>query len=103
MLIECVDEELEALIFHNYKGKYKSYKSNATLIRDLDKVIRILSKAKDITEVSKWGNLAYERLKNSPYSSVRVGYRTKYRLEFEEHENKITLVLIKLSEHYGEH
>lgn len=59
--------------------------------------------AKDINVVSSITSLSYEPLKGSPYSSVRVGYDTKYRLIFEEHEDKITLVLIELSEHYGDH
>ncbi len=57
----------------------------------------------NINAVSSITSLAYEPLTGSPYSSVRVGYDTKYRLIFEEHEDKITLLLIELSEHYGDH
>lgn len=103
MVLEFDDEELEALVTHKYVGKYKSYKSNATLIRDLDKVIRSLRNATNINIVASIASLSYERLKNSPYSSVRVGYKTKYRLLFIEREDKITLLLIELSEHYGDH
>ena len=103
MYFEYDDDELEALVNHRYIGKYKSYRSNAKLIRNLDKVIRFLEQARDITAVSAITSLAYESLTNSPYSSVRVGYDTKYRLIFEEHENKIKLILIEISEHYGDH
>lgn len=103
MLFDYYDEEIEALVNHRYLGKYKSYKSNAKLIRDLDKVMRYIEAAADIQTVSRITSLSYERLKNSPYSSVRVGYNTKYRLIFEENEDKITLLLIELSEHYGDH
>ena len=103
MVIEYVDDELEALVNHQYVGKYKPYRSNAKLIRNLDKVIRYIKQAKDINAVSVIRSLAYEPLTNTPHSSVRVGYDTKYRLIFIEHEDKITLVLIEISEHYGDH
>lgn len=103
MLFDYVNEEIEALVNHRYIGKYKSYKSNAKLIRNLDKVMRYIEAAADIKVVSRIHSLSYDRLTNSPYSSVRVGYDTKYRLIFEENEDKITLLLIELSEHYGDH
>lgn len=103
MEFEYHDDEIEALINHKYVGRYKSYKRNAKLIRNLDKVIRYLEQATDINKVSHIISLAYKPLTGSPYSSVRVGYDTKYRLIFEEHEDKITLILIELSEHYGDH
>lgn len=103
MVFEYVDEELEALVNHRYIGKYKSYRSNAKFIRNLDKVIRYMAQAKDINELSGITSLAYKPLTGSPYSSVRVGYETKYRLIFDEHEDKVTLVLIEINEHYGDH
>ncbi len=103
MKIEFDDDELEALVCHKYIGRYKAYKSNAKLIRDLDKVIRKLEIANGITEVAANASLAYHPLTGSPHSSVRVGYNTKYRLIFDEHEDKITLLLIELNEHYGDH
>ena len=36
------DEEIESLVDHKYIGRYKTYKSNAKLIRNLDKVIRYI-------------------------------------------------------------
>lgn len=103
MLIDYENEDIENLVNHKYTGDYKKMKSSATLIRDLDKVIRYLTSAKDINAVSKIGTLNYERLQGNPNSSVRVGYRTKYRLIFFEENDKITLKLIELSEHYGDH
>lgn len=103
MIFEYIDDELEALVNHRYVGKYKSYRSNTKFIRNLDKIIRFMGQAKDINAVSCITSLAYEPLKNSPHSSVRVGYDTKYRLIFDEHEDKITLILIEISEHYGDH
>lgn len=103
MTIAYIDEEIEALINHRYIGKYKLYKSNKKFIKKLDDVIRYLKAAADIKAVSRLVSLGYHPLTNSPYSSVRVGYDTKYRLIFEEKEDKITLLLIELSEHYGDH
>ena len=103
MKFDYIDEDIESLINHRYIGKYKTYKSNAKLIRNLDKVMRYIEAAADIKVVSDTKSLGYHPLTNSPYSSVRVGYDTKYRLIFEENEDKITLLLIELSEHYGDH
>lgn len=103
MIIEFNDAEIEALVNHRYIGRYKPYRSNARLKRDLDKVIRYIETAKDIQAVAAINSLDYHPLTNSPYSSVRVGYDTKYRLIFDENEDMITLLLIELSEHYGDH
>lgn len=103
MYLDFLDDELEALINHEYIGKYKPYRSNAKLIRLLDKTIRYLEAASSIKDVAAINSLAYERLKGCENASVRVGYSTKYRLIFKEHEDKITLILIELSKHYGDH
>ena len=103
MIIEYQNEEIQALVNHRYIGQYKSYRSNSKLIRTLDKVIRYLVQAKDINVVAGITSLAYHPLTGSPYSSVRVGYETKYRLIFKEHDDKLTLLLIELNEHYGDH
>ena len=65
--------------------------------------MKYLDAAEDIVAVGKITSLHYEPLTGSPYSSVRVGYDTKYRLIFNEEEDKITLSLIELNEHYGDH
>lgn len=103
MILEYRNEEIKALINHKYIGRYRSYRSNSKLIRNLDKVIRYLELAKDIKGIAAITSLAYHPLTGLPFSSVRVGYETKYRLIFEEHDDKLTLVLIELSEHYGDH
>lgn len=101
--IEYENEDIENLINHRYTGIYKKMKSNATLIADLDKVMCYLSTASSVDKLKDIGSLNYEPLKGTPYHSVRVGYKTKYRLIFHEEENKITIQLIELSEHYGDH
>ena len=103
MIIEYDNEDIENLINHKYTGDYKKYKSATNLKRDLDKVMRYLTTAKDIEGIRKIGSLNYEQLSNSIYSSVRVGYNTKYRLLFLEEDDKIKITLIELSEHYGDH
>ena len=101
--IEYENEDIKNLIHHKYTGVYKKYKSSTKLIRDLDKVIRYITQSPDIPSLHYINSLNYERLTNSIYSSVRVGYDTKYRLIFLEGEDKITIQLIQLSEHYGVH
>ncbi len=103
MVIEFENEEIENLVKHKYTGKYKKYRSNAKLIRNLDKVIKFLSAAEDIVAVGSITSLHYEPLTGSPNSSVRVGFDTKYRLIFNEKEDKLTLLLLELNEHYGDH
>lgn len=103
MIIEYQNEEIEALVNHRYMGQYKPYRSNSKLIRNLDRVIKYLQQAKDINVVAGIKSLAYHPLTGSPNSSVRVGYDTKYRLIFKEHDDKLTLALIELNEHYGDH
>ena len=53
MVIEFENEEIENLVKHKYTGKYKKYRSNDKLIRNLDKVIKFLSAAEDIVIVKK--------------------------------------------------
>ena len=103
MIIEFENEDIENLIHHKYTGVYKKYKSAAKLIKDLDKVIKYLDMATDTNVLHRINSLHYEKLTNSIYSSVRVGYDTKYRLIFLEDGDKITIQLIQLSEHYGDH
>jgi plasmid maintenance system killer protein len=103
MIIEFENEDIENLIHHKYTGVYKKYKSAAKLIKDLDKVIKYLKMATDTNVLHRINSLHYEKLTNSIYSSVRVGYDTKYRLIFLEDGDKITIQLIQLSEHYGDH
>ena len=103
MVIEFENVEIENLVKHKYTGKYKKYRSNDKLIRNLDKVIKFLSAAEDIVAVGKITSLHYEPLTGSPNSSVRVGFDTKYRLILNEKEEKLTLLLFELNEHYGDH
>ena len=103
MIIEYDNEEIKALVHHKYIGGYNKYRSNAKLIRNLDKVIKYLENAVDIVAVGNITSLNYKPLTGNEHSSVRVGYDTKYRLIFDENEDKITLILIELNEHYGDH
>ena len=103
MVIEYENAGIEDLVHHKYTGDYKKYRSNAKLIRNLDKVIKYLESAPDIVAVGKINSLHYEPMTGNCHSSVRVGYDTKYRLIFDENDDKITLILIELNEHYGDH
>ena len=103
MIIDYDNDEIKNLVNHKYTGEYRKYKSNAKLIRNLDKVIKYLESAEDIVAVGKITSLHCEPLTGSPNSSVRVGYDTKYRLIFNEKADKLTLLLIELNEHYGDH
>ena len=103
MVIDYDNDDIKFLVNHKYIGCYKKYKSNAKLIRNLDKVIKYLESAEDIVAISKIASLHYEKMSGSEHSSVRVGYETKYRLIFDEKDDKLTLLLIEINEHYGDH
>lgn len=106
IIIEYADIAIEELItYHNSDDKrYKKLKSNATFLHDLDGVMAILRTVTNTSELSWHKKLNYEPLKYglSGYSSVRIGFTTKYRLLFEEFDGGIRIKLIEINEHYGD-
>ena len=106
LAIEFADEELEALILYHKSNdkRYKKLKSNATFLKDLDGVMAILRAATNTSELEYFGRLHYEKLLHglSGLSSVRIGFKSKYRLIFEEFDGGIRIKLIEINEHYGD-
>lgn len=107
MEIDYDNEEIEAFILHGISEskRYRKFKSNRALIRDLDRVMRILLTVDSCKELENgYKALNYEPLKHGlqGYSSVRIGFNTKYRLLFKENEGRIRICLIEISEHYGD-
>lgn len=106
MKINFADEELEDFCkTGNGKARlYKRLKSNASFMRDLSKVLRILYDAESIDGIRNIQSLSYEPLKydRRGTSSVRIGYKSKYRLIFTESESGIEIIVIEISEHYGD-
>lgn len=97
---------MEALILYGKAegGKYKKLSRNKTFLRDLNHVMSVLRTKHDTASLLAFRSLRYERLKYglSGLSSVRIGYKTKYRLIFEEFGNGIRIKLIEINEHYGD-
>ena len=106
MLIDIEDVELEELILYGKTGgkKYRKLCRNNTFLRDLNRVMSVLRSVPDTKSLLPFGSLHYEKLRYnlSGFSSVRVGYSSKYRLIFEELENGIRIKLIEINEHYGD-
>ncbi len=105
MEILFIDEEIEdAVLYSNFHGKYKKFKSAGKLKKDLAKTFNMLRAANNTKYLEKITSLHYEKLKHdkSGLSSVRIGYKSKYRLIFTENELGITIELIEISEHYGD-
>lgn len=106
MQIIFKDKELENLYTGNRCGNklYAKLSKNKTFMKDFVKVMDILYSAKIVTDLSVYGSLHYERLKYelNGISSVRIGFKSKYRLLFTESENKIEVTLIEINEHYGD-
>lgn len=106
LAVEFADEELEALIvYHKSNDKrYKKLKSNATFLKDLDAVMATIRAVTNTSELADFRRLNYEKLSHdlSGLSSVRIGYKSKYRLIFEEFDGGIRIKLIEINEHYGD-
>ena len=105
MIIICNDDDLlEAIEYANFIGKYKKLKSASSFRLNLKKTINLMRNSRDINELKLNGSLHYERLKYelNGYSSVRIGYKTKYRLILKELESSIEIEAIEISEHYGD-
>lgn len=105
MIIIFDNQDIEDLIVRaNSQNKlYKKLLKVATFKRDLSIVVGIIRNAPNTAFLSNFGKLNYEKLKHelTGYSSVRIGYKTKYRLIFEEFENGVRVKLIEVNEHYG--
>lgn len=106
IIIEYADIAIEEVItYHKSDDKrYRKLKGNATFWRDLDKVMAIIRSAKNTSELAYYRSLHYEPLKygRSGQSSVRIGYKSKYRLLFEEFDCGIRIKMIEINEHYGD-
>ena len=105
--IECEDIELSDLILRGRcttNHLYKKLSSNASFKTDLAKVLKKMKMVDNVSELKDIGSLHYEPLVGDllGYSSVRIGYKSKYRLLFTEHEEGIVIKLITISEHYGD-
>lgn len=105
--IECEDIELSDLILRGRcttNRLYKKLSSNASFKTDLAKVLKKMKMVNNVSGLKDIGSLHYEPLVGDllGYSSVRIGYKSKYRLLFTEHEEGIVIKLITISEHYGD-
>lgn len=105
--IGCEDIELSDLILRGRcttNRLYKKLSSNASFKTDLAKVLKKMKMVDNVSELKDIGSLHYEPLVGDllGYSSVRIGYKSKYRLLFTEHEEGIVIKLITISEHYGD-
>lgn len=105
--IECEDIELSDLILRGRSTTnrlYKKLSSNASFKTDLAKVLKKMKMVDNVSELKDIGSLHYEPLVGDllGYSSVRIGYKSKYRLLFTEHGEGIVIKLITISEHYGD-
>ena len=106
LIIEYGDVAIMELItYHSSDDKrYRKLKSNARFLRDLDSVMAIIRAVTNTSELSNHKKLNYEPLNYglAGYSSVRIGYTSKYRLIFEEFDGGIRIKLIEINEHYGD-
>lgn len=106
MQIDFDNDELEGFILYGLaKGRpYSKWKSNRQLRADLDKVMKILRRVPNCQELTCYGALNYEVLKygRTGQSSVRLGFKAKFRLIFVELDNRIRIKIIELNEHYGD-
>lgn len=106
MKIDYDNEDIENFIKYGVAKKhpFKDFKSNGQLRKDIDRVMRILDQVDCCDDLYCYRALNYEALKHglTGLSSVRLGFKTKYRLLFEEFEDGIRICIIEISEHYGD-
>lgn len=106
LIIEYADDAIKEVITYNKSDdkRYRKLNSNTTFWRDLNKVMAIIRGATNTSELAYFSSLHYEQLKyeRSGQSSVRIGYKSKYRLIFEEFDGGIRINLIEITEHYGD-
>ncbi len=106
MHIEYDNDEIENFIKYGLGDSppYRKWKSNKELRDNLDKVMVILERVSNCEGLRCYRSLNYESLKydREGQSCVRIGYKTKFRLIFEELENGIRIKIIEISEHYGD-
>lgn len=103
MTLEYANEDIELLVRQIYTKRYKKYKSNKALRLALSKVVGLLMNAPDIDAVKQMRSLNFEWIAERQCYSVRVGYTSKFRLMMDVRAETITLILIELTEHYGDH
>lgn len=104
MKIEFEDQNLKELIETGYNRKYRKFSKVKVLMDGLLRAYRIMDVAPDVTMLSQFSFLKYEKLKYnySGYSSVRIANGHVERLIFTEHDNGIRIRLIELDDtHYG--
>lgn len=104
MKIEFEDEDLKELIETGKNKKYKKIAKVKKLMEGLIKVYRILDQAPNVSLLSMFSYLKYEKLKYeySGCSSVRIANGCVERLIFTEHDGGIKIKLLKLDDtHYG--
>lgn len=106
MEINYENKEIEDFILFGIAESrpYSKWRSNRQLRQDIDKVMKILTIADNCTELQLYKALHYEQLRYDRIgqSSVRLGFKSKFRLIFTEHNNGITINIIEISEHYGD-
>lgn len=83
---------------------YSKWRSNRQLRLDIDKAMRILEIVDNCSELQSYKALSYEQLKyeRRGQNSIRLGFKTKFRLIFTEHKDGIVINIIEISEHYGD-
>lgn len=106
MDISYSNQDLEDLILRGKSSDklYMKLSRNKRFMCDLAKVMESLRGVPNVSQLHDKGSLHYEPLKYglSGFSSVRIGYNSKYRLLFTEKENGISIELININEHYGD-
>lgn len=104
-----IDYDNEELMTFVETGKaesriYRKFMSNATLMRDLHLTINTIKSLDNIRDIGRIRKFNYEPLhgNRAGQNSVRIGFKSKYRLIFTEHGNGIRICVIEISEHYGD-
>lgn len=104
MEVIFLDDALKEL-YETGKTKQSEYKKLARNQRFIDAYIEVIETMRavgNVSELSLFSSLHYEKLKHRPESSVRIMNNRVERLLFTEHEGGIEIRLIEINtKHYG--
>ena len=104
IMVVLVEGELKSLLLGGDSKEYRDVARNQELLNGFKRAVTVMQAVNNVEELKAFSFLHYEKLKYgfSGYSSVRLSNRYVHRLLFHEHEDCITLELIRIDNtHYG--
>lgn len=99
---DAEDSDLIALLSGKCLGRYRKLRSDADFLNNLNQVKKILEQAGSVRDLSCYKRLHYEQLRHemSGMSSIRIGYKSPWRMVFRETDEGLCIIIIDINNHY---